>query len=184
MILQFLDIFYMSRLICNFLRAFIFPRLNKFQEKKILSECFYFPIMENIFSNSLINSENFRESNISDIMLSLKCDHPLLFEFSILFSAVKVKLVHKFSQIIHKFNIWILKCCSGAVHISKFFSIHKEMGNWNFWNTWIAFPNCPQFTKKLEWKLRFFSCCLHIWLNGEGGLSVSQHMASEEPIYD
>ena len=66
-------------------------------------------------------------------MLSLKCDHPLLCEFPILFSTVKVKLGHKFSQLIHKFNIWILKCWSGAVYISKFFSIHKEMGNWDFW---------------------------------------------------
>ena len=33
-ILQFLGIFDMARLICNLLRAFILPRLTKFQEKK------------------------------------------------------------------------------------------------------------------------------------------------------
>ena len=41
-ILQFLDIFDMARLICNSLRAFISPRLIKFQENKILSWCFKF----------------------------------------------------------------------------------------------------------------------------------------------
>ena len=43
-------------------------------------------------------------------ILSLKCDHPLLCEFSILFSTVKLKLRHKFPQLIHRFNIGILKC--------------------------------------------------------------------------
>ena len=38
-------------------------------------------------------------------MLSLKCDHPLLCDFPILFSTFKVKLGHKFFQLIHKFNI-------------------------------------------------------------------------------
>ena len=59
-------------------------------------------------------------------ILSLKCDHPLLCEFFILFSTVKLKLGHKFSQLIHRFNIGILKCWSGAVYISKFFQIHKR----------------------------------------------------------
>ena len=61
-------------------------------------------------------------------ILSLKCDHPLLREFSILFSTVKLKLGHKFSQLIHRFNIGILKCWSGGVYISKFFPIHKRDG--------------------------------------------------------
>ena len=65
-------------------------------------------------------------------MLILKCDYPLLCEFPILFLTVKVKLGHTFSQLIHIFNIWILKCWSGAMYISKFFLIHKEMGNWDF----------------------------------------------------
>ena len=59
-------------------------------------------------------------------MLSLKRDHPLLCEFLILFLTVTVKLGHKFSQLIHKFNIWNLKYCSGAVYISKFSPIHKK----------------------------------------------------------
>ena len=42
MIFQFLGIFDMARFICNLLRAFILPRLTKFQEKKILSWCFKF----------------------------------------------------------------------------------------------------------------------------------------------
>ena len=53
-------------------------------------------------------------------------------EFPILFSTKKVKLGHKFSQLIHKFNIWILKCWSGAVYISKFFPIHKRDGKLGF----------------------------------------------------
>ena len=89
-----------------------------------------FSPMKNIFSNSLIME--YLNGISQSFMLSLKCDHPLLCEFPILFSTVKVKLGHKFSQLIHKFNIWILKCWSGAVYISKFFSIHKEMGNWDF----------------------------------------------------
>ena len=38
-------------------------------------------------------------------ILSLKCDHPLLCEFSILFLTVKLKLGHKFSQLIHRFKL-------------------------------------------------------------------------------
>ena len=34
-------------------------------------------------------------------MLSLKCDHPFLREFLILFSTEKLKLGHNFSQFIH-----------------------------------------------------------------------------------
>ena len=43
-------------------------------------------------------------------ILSLKCDHPLLCEFSVLFSTAKLNLGHKFPQIIHRFNTEILKC--------------------------------------------------------------------------
>ena len=59
-------------------------------------------------------------------ILSLKCDHPLLCEFSILFWTVKLKLGHKLSQLIHRFNIGILKCWSGTLCIFKFFPIHKR----------------------------------------------------------
>ena len=65
-------------------------------------------------------------------ILSLKCDHPLLSEFPILFSTVKLKLGHKFSLLIHRFNSWILKCWSGAVYISKFFPILKRDGKLRF----------------------------------------------------
>ena len=75
-------------------------------------------------------------------MLSLKCDHPLLCEFPILFSTVKLKLGHKFSQLIHRFNIWILKCWSGAVYISNFFPIHKKDGKLGFFKLHFqVFPN-------------------------------------------
>ena len=82
--------------------------------------------MENIFPNSLIILKILGNRISQSFILSLKCDHPLLCEFPILFSTVKVKLGHKFSQLIHKFNIWILKCCSGALYISKIFPIHKQ----------------------------------------------------------
>ena len=39
-------------------------------------------------------------------MLSLKCDHLFLCEFSSLFSTVKLNLGHNFSQFIHRFRIW------------------------------------------------------------------------------
>ena len=73
-------------------------------------------------------------------MLTLKCDHPLLCEFPILFSTVKLKLGHQFFQLIHRFNIWILKCWSGAVYISKFFPVHKRDGKLGFLKSLIAFP--------------------------------------------
>ena len=56
-------------------------------------------------------------------MLGLKCDHPLLSEFPIFFSTVKVKLGHKDLD----FENW-----SGAVYISKFFPIHKRDGKLGF----------------------------------------------------
>ena len=109
--------------------------------------------------------------------------HPLLCEFPILLSTVKLKLGHKFSQLIHRFNIWILKCWSGAVYISKFFPIHKRDGKLGFLKSLDCISKFSPIHWKV-WKLRFLSPCLHIWSNGEGGLSVRWHVASEEPIYD
>ena len=84
-------------------------------------------------------------------MLSLKCDHPLLCEISILFSTVKLKLGHQFLQVIHKFNIWVLKCWFAAEHISKFFSNYeKEMGNWIFEKPRLHFQNFPNLLKSLK----------------------------------
>ena len=113
-------------------------------------------------------------------ILSLKCDHPLLCEFSILFSTVKLKLGHKFSQLIHRFNIWILKCWSGAVYISKFFPIHKRDGKLGFFKS----VDCISKFSWIHWKvrkLRFLSPWLHIWSNGEaeGGLWVQYDMWHE-----
>ena len=104
-------------------------------------------------------------------MLSLKCDHPLLCEFPILFSTVKLKLGHKLSQLIQRFNIWILKCWSGTVYISKFFSIHKRDGKLGFLKSLDCISKFSPIHWKV-WKLRFLSPCLHIWSNGEGGLWV------------
>ena len=58
-------------------------------------------------------------------MLILKYYHPLLCKFPIFFSTLELLLGYKFSQLIHRSNIWTLKCWSGAVYISQFI---KEMG--------------------------------------------------------
>ena len=114
-------------------------------------------------------------------MLSLKCDPPLLCEFPIFFSTAKLKLGHKFSQLIHRFNIWIFKCWSGAVLISKFFPIHKRDGKLEFLETLDCISKFSSIHHWKVWKLRFLSPCLHIWSKGEaeGGLSVRWHVASE-----
>ena len=56
-------------------------------------------------------------------MLSLKCDHSFLYEFSILFSTVRLKLGHDFPQLIHRIH---------PFHSSKFFPIHKRDGKLEF----------------------------------------------------
>ena len=114
------------------------------------------------------------------LFLSLKCDHPVLCEFSILFSTLELKLGHKFSQLSHGFNIETLKYWSGAVYISKFFPIHKRNGELEFLKGLDCISKFSPIHWKV-WKLRFLSPCLHIWSNGEadGGLSVRWHVASE-----
>ena len=104
-------------------------------------------------------------------ILSLKCDHPLLCGFSVLFSTVSLKIGHMFFQLIHRFNIGILKCWSGAVYISKFFPIHKRDGKLGFLKSLDCISKFSPIHWKV-WKLRFLSPCLHIWSNDEGGLSV------------
>ena len=100
-------------------------------------------------------------------MLSLKCDHPLIYDFPILSATVKAKLEDKFSQLIHKFNIWIFKRWSGALYISKFFPIHKRDGK-------LA------FLKSLDCISKLLSPYLHIWSNYEGGgFLVCSHVTSE-----
>ena len=111
-------------------------------------------------------------------MLSLKCDHPLLFKFLILFSTVKLKLGDKFSQLIDRFSIGILIYWSGAVHISKFFPIHKRDEKLGFLENLDCFSKFSPIHWKV-WKLRFLSPYLPIWSNGEGGLSVRWDVASE-----
>ena len=114
------------------------------------------------------------------IHLSLKCHHPLLCGFSILFSTVKLQLGHKFSQPIRRFNTGILKCWSGDVYISKFIPIHKRDGKLGFLKSLDCISKFSPIHWKV-WKLRFLSPCLHIWSNDEavGSLSVRWHVASE-----
>ena len=56
---------------------------------------------------------------------------PALCKFSILFSAVKVKLGHNFpiQLYVQNWDFWFLD----IGYISKFFPIHKEIENWDFW---------------------------------------------------
>ena len=61
-------------------------------------------------------------------MASLKCDNPFLCEFPVLFSTMKLKLGHNFSQFIHRFKIWSLKCWSWAAFTSRFFPIYEGDG--------------------------------------------------------
>ena len=120
-------------------------------------------------------------------ILSLKCDHPLLCEFSILFSTVKLKLGHKFSQLINRFNIGTLKCWSGAVHISKSFSIHKRDGRGIriFEKPRLHFQIVPNSLKSL--KIEIF---VHLpsylvkWWGWCSSFSSMMCDVREEPIYD
>ena len=73
-------------------------------------------------------------------MLSLKCDHALLSECLILLSTVKLELLPKFYQLIHRFNGCIFKCWSGAVYIFKFFPIHKRDEKLGFLKSLDCFP--------------------------------------------
>ena len=128
--------------------------------------------------NSLINSWNFREWHISIIYVKFEMWSSPFMWIPILFSTVKLKLGRKFSQVMHRFNIWILKCRSGAEYISKFFPIHKRDGKLGFLKSLDCISKSSSIHWKV-WKLRFLSLCLHIWSNGEGVLSVRWHVASE-----
>ena len=107
-------IFNLTHFLISLMGSFHFPQWNTF-----------FPIHWQIL-------KILRNGISQSFTLSLKCDHPLLCELSILFLTVKLKLGHKFSQLIHRFNIGISKCWSGAVYISKFFPIHKIDGKLGF----------------------------------------------------
>ena len=94
-------------------------------------------------------------------ILSFECDYSLSCIFSILFSKAKLKLRHKISQLIHRFNIEILKCWSEAVYISKFFPIHKRDGKLEFLKSLDCISKFSPIHWKI-WELRFLSLCLHI----------------------
>ena len=127
---------------------------------------FHFPQWK-IFSPTHWQTLKILENGVSQsFILSLKCDHPLLCEFSILVSIVKLKLGHNFSKLIHRFNIGILKCWSGAVHISKFFPIYKRDGKLGFLKNLDCISKFSPIHWEV-WKLRFLSACLYIWSNGE-----------------
>ena len=59
-------------------------------------------------------------------MLILKCDHPFLCEFPVLFSTMKLKLGNNFSHFI-KFGFWNVGL--GLCILPSFFKFTKEMEN-------------------------------------------------------
>ena len=156
----YISIFNLTHFLISLMDSFHFPQWKTF-----------FPIGWQILK---ISGNGISQSFI----LSLKCDHPLLCEFSILFSTVKLKLGHKFSQLINRFNIGILRFWSR--YISKFFPIHKRNGKLGFSKSLDCIPHFSPIHWKV-WKLRFLSPCLRIWSNGEaeGGISVQWHVASK-----
>ena len=118
-------------------------------------------------------------------MLSLKYDHLFLCEFPIL--TVKLKLGHYFSQFIHKFKIWILKCCYWAVY--RYFQVFpNSQKRWKIGIFEKPSLNFQTFSKihKIVLKSRFFFLYLHILSSGEDSLSVytTSGVREEEPIYD
>ena len=110
----YISIFNLTHFLISLMGSFHFPQWKIF-----------FPIHWQILK--ILGNEKSQS-----FILSLKCDHPLSCELFISFSTVKLKLGHNFSQLIHRFNIGILKCSSGAVYISKFFPIHKSDGKLGF----------------------------------------------------
>ena len=104
----------------------------------------FFPIHWQFLGNGISQS----------FILSLKCDHPLLCEISILFLTVKPELGNKFSQLIHRFTIGILKCWSGTVYISKLFPIHKRDVILEFMKSLDCISKFSPTHWKV-WKLRF-----------------------------
>ena len=85
-----------------------------------------FFLMENIFSNSLTSSEHFREWNTSIIYVKFEL-------WASSFSTVKLKLRHKFSQLIPKVNFGFLNVGLWLCILPSFSQSIKEVGNWDLW---------------------------------------------------
>ena len=94
---------------------------------------FHFPQWKIFFQIHWQTLNILRNGIPQSFMLCLKCDHPFLCEFPIFFSTVKLKLGHKFSLLIHRFNIGIgfwnvgLELCI----FPSFSQFIKEMGDWD-----------------------------------------------------
>ena len=141
---------------------------------------FHFPHDGKYFSQFINKLLKILGNGISQLFpLSLKCDHPVLCEFPILFSTGQVKLGQKFSQLIHKFNIWILIVGLGLCVFPSFSQFIKRWEIGIFEKFRSHFQIFPNSLKSLKTEIFF-----PIWSNGEGGISVRGHVASEEPIYD
>ena len=126
------------------------------------------------------------ENGISQsFILSLNCDHPLLCESSILFTTVKLKLGHRFPQLINRFNIGILKCWSGPAYISKFFPIHKRWEIGIFERPKLHFQIVSNSLKSLDIEIVVpLPSCLVKWWGWWWSFSTMTCGVREEPIYD
>ena len=142
-----------------------------------LKGSFHFPQWKIFFPIHWSFLKILRNGISQSFMLSLKCDYPHLCEFPILFSTVKLKSGHKFSQLIHRF--W-----SGAVYFSKFFPIHKKRREIRIFEKHrLHFQNVPNSVKSLKIEIfaPFPSYLVKWW-----GWSFSKMTCGikEEPIYD
>ena len=97
----------------------------------------FFPIHWQIF-NIL------RNGIPQSFMLSLKCDHPLLYEFPILFSPVKLKLGHKFSHSSKDSTFGFWSVGMGLCIFLRFSQFIKEIGK-------------LELFKSLDYIFKFFS---------------------------
>ena len=90
-------------------------------------------------------------------MLSLNVTILILCEFSNLFSKMKLKLGHTFSQFNHRFKIWTFKCRSWALYTSKFLPIHKREEKLGFFNISLGCTSkFFHFTKEFKVHMQYF----------------------------
>ena len=104
-----------------------------------------------VLPNSLINFWNLTKWNILFIMISLKCGQPCV-NFPTLFSTVKLKLGHHFSQFIYRFKTGTFESWTKAVAPSFWqFTKRFQIGIFEFCSSWT----CHFRIHGRDWKLGF-----------------------------
>ena len=108
---------------------------------------------KHVLPNSLLNPGNVRKLNISFIIW------PALHKFSILFSAVKLKLWLNFSKFIYTFKIGLLNL-GYRLYFRVFSSLQRDQ-ELVFLNVTLAgILNFSQFMDGGDWKLRSWNISL------------------------